>query len=240
MPVRTPIPQETLETLRAIPTGMLVDSIVAKGWPNAYIEGARPLQPGQRMAGQAVTLRFVPNRPDLSSDKPKGEESPEYVAMSLCGPGDVLVADAMGCGHLAVGGEIKFLALKHRRAGGVVTDGAVRDGEALKDYGFPIYCATTTARQGAREMQPCEVNGEIQCGGVLVRPGDAIVGDDDGSVVVPRGIVEEVVAMALRHKEVEELVQAQIEAERCSPGRYYPFTELAWKLYEEKTGKKRP
>ena len=76
-----------------------------------FIENARPLQPGQKMAGRAVTLRFVPHRPDIAADKPKGELSAEYVAFELCGPGEVLVIDAMGWPFSSVGGDIKFLRL---------------------------------------------------------------------------------------------------------------------------------
>jgi regulator of RNase E activity RraA len=205
----------------------------------SMIEGARPLLPGQHMAGRAVTLRFVPHRPDLAQDKPKGEQSAEYVAFELCGPGEVLVIDAMGWQYSSIGGDIKFLRLHQRQAGGLVTDGGVRDSNTLKGYGFPVFSASTTAKQGPAEFWPWQVNDAIQCGGVLVRPGDAVVGDDDGAVVVPRSLVDEVIQIAREREEVEEVIKAQLELERCSPGKYYPFNDLTWKLFEEKTGKKR-
>lgn len=239
MPELPPIPDETLKVLREIPTQTLIDALWVKGWPMTYIEGARPLQPGQKMAGRAVTLRFVPHRPDLAADKPRGDKSAEYVAIELCGPGEVLVIDAMGCKYSSIGGDIKFLRLKQRNAGGLVTDGAVRDSKALKEYGFPVYCASTTAKQGPAEFWPWQVNDCIQCGRVLVRPGDAVVGDDDGVVVVPRSMVDEVIDIAHEREAVEEVIKAQLEIEQCSPGKYYPFNDLTWKLYEQKTGKKR-
>ena len=210
-----------------------------KGWPSGYIEGALPLKPGQSMAGRAVTLRFVPHRPDLAEDKPKREQSAEYVAIELCGPGEVLVIDAMGWKYSSIGGDIKFMRLMQRNVGGLVTDGGVRDSLVLKDYGFPVYSASTTAKQGPADFWPWQVNDAIQCGGVLVRPGDAIVGDDDGVVVVPSSEVDEVIRIAHEREEVEEVIKAQLEIENCSPGKYYPFNEATWKLYEEKTGKKR-
>jgi len=234
-----PIHDETLEVLRKIPTQTLIDGLWVKGWPMSYIEGARPLQAGQRMAGRAVTLRFVPHRPDLAEDKPKGDQSAEYVAIELCGPGEVLVIDAMGWPYSSIGGDIKFMRLKQRGVGGLVTDGAVRDSNALKEYGFPVYSASTTAKQGPADFWPWQVNDAVQCGRVLVRPGDAVVGDDDGAVVVPRTAVDEVIAIAHQREEVEEVIKAQLEVERCSPGKYYPFNELTWRLYEEKTGKQR-
>ncbi len=232
------ISDETLEVLRAIPTQTLIDAQWVKGWPMSYIQGALPLQQGQHLAGRAVTLRFVPHRPDLAQDKPKGSDSAEYVAIEMCGPGEVLVIDAMGWKYSSVGGDIKFLRMKQLGAGGLVTDGGVRDSISLKEYGFPVYSASLTAKQGPAEFWPWQVNDAIQCGGVLVRPGDALVGDDDGVVVVPQSIVEEVIEIAHQREEVEEVVKAQLEIEQCSPGKYYPFNDATWKLFEEKTGKK--
>ena len=235
-----PVSDETLEVLRQIPTQTLIDGLWVKGWPMSFIHGAKPLQLGQHMAGRAVTLRFVPHRPDLAADKPKASQSAEYVAFELCGPGEVLVIDAMGWEFSSVGGDIKFLRLKQRNIGGLVTDGAVRDTVALREYGFPVYSANSTAKQGPAEFWPWQVNDAIQCGRVLVRPGDAIVGDDDGVVVVPQGVVDEVIAIAHQREEVEEVIKAQLIVEQCSPGKYYPFNDNTWKLYEEKTGKKPP
>ena len=232
------ISDETLEVLRAIPTQTLIDAQWVKGWPMSFIEGALPLQQGQHMAGRAVTLRFVPHRPDLADDKPKGSDSAEYVAIEMCGPGEVLVIDAMRWKYSSVGGDIKFLRMMQLGAGGLVTDGGVRDSVSLKEYGFPVYSASLTAKQGPAEFWPWQVNDAIQCGGVLVRPGDAVVGDDDGVVVVPQSIVDEVIEIAHQREAVEEVVKAQLEIEQCSPGKYYPFNENTWKLYEEKTGKR--
>ena len=238
-PDQTAISDETLAILKQIPTQTLIDALWVKGWPDGYVEGSRPLQLGQQMAGRAVTLRFVPHRPDLADDKPKGEDSAEYVAFELCGPGEVLVIDAMGWQYSSIGGDIKFLRLKQREVGGLVTDGGARDSKSLKEYGFPVYSASTTAKQGPAEFWPWQVNDAIQCGGVLVRPGDAVVGDDDGAVIVPQAIVDEVISIAHERESVEEIIKAQLEIERCSPGKYYPFNDRTWQLVEEKTGRKR-
>jgi regulator of RNase E activity RraA len=203
-----------------------------------YIEGSVPLSLGQSMSGRAVTLRFVPHRPDLASDKPKGDKSAEYIAIELCGPEEVLVIDAMGRKYGSIGGDIKFMRLMQLKVAGLVTDGGVRDSNTLKDYGFPVYSASTTAKQGPAEFWPWQVNDAIQCGGILVRPGDAIVGDDDGVVVVPATEVNEVIEIAHQREAVEEVVKAQLAIEQCSPGKYYPFNDKTWKLYEEKTGNK--
>ena len=233
-----PISEETLRILKNIPTQTLIDGLWVKGWPSTYVEGAIPLRLGQSMAGRAVTLRFVPHRPDLAGDKPKGENSAEYVAIELCGPNEVLVIDALGWKYSSIGGDIKFMRLMQRKVGGLVTDGGVRDSVVLKEYGFPVFSASTTAKQGPADFWPWQVNDAIQCGGVLVRPGDAIVGDDDGVVVVPKSEIEDVIRIAHQREEVEEVIKQQLEIEECSPGKYYPFNDNTWKLYEEKTGKK--
>ena len=89
------------------------------------------------------------------------------------------------------------------------------------------------------EFLPWKVNDEIQCGGVLVRPGDILIGDDDGVVVVPASIAEEVVSRSQEHIKVEEFVKQKLDLEDCSPGRYYPFNDRTWELYENETGEKR-
>ena len=100
------ISSATLEVLRNIPTQTLIDGLWVMGWPMSFIHGAKPLQPGQHMAGRAVTLRFVPHRPDLVADKPKGDQSAEYVAIELCGPEEVLVIDAIVWVYRSIGGDI--------------------------------------------------------------------------------------------------------------------------------------
>tara|TARA_B100000676_G_scaffold311359_1_gene380951 strand:+ start:2509 stop:3216 length:708 start_codon:yes stop_codon:yes gene_type:complete len=233
------ISDEVLQQLKDIPTQTLIDGLWVKGWPTSYVEGALPLQVGQSMAGRAVTLRFVPHRPDLAADKPKGVDSAEYVAFELCGPGEVIVIDAMGWKYSSIGGDIKFLRLMQRKVGGLVTDGGVRDSKALKKYGFPVYSASLTAKQGPADFWPWQVNDAIQCGGVLVRPGDAVVGDDDGVVIVPKSEVADVIRIAQEREEVEEIIKEQLSIENCSPGKYYPFNDETWRLFESKGGQRK-
>ena len=87
-------------------------------------------------------------------------------------------------------------------------------------------------------MQLVEVQTQVGCGGVQVQPGGMVRCDDDGVVVVPRAIVDEVIEIAHQREEVEEVIKAQLEVEQCSPGKYYPFNDLTWQLFQEKTGKK--
>ena len=166
--------------------------------------------------------RFVPARPDIAQDKPPGAASPEYEAFELCGPKEVLVMSSVGPWE-SVGGDIKFLRLKQRQIGGLVTDGSVRDTDEIINYGFPCFAYSTTARQGPAAMQPWECNGVISVSGVTVRPGDAIVGDQDGVVVVPAKVAETVYRIAHGREVIEDIVKEELTKNPGPPGKYYPF-----------------
>ncbi len=227
-----PISDELLHRLGQLPTQTIIDGLWVKNWPQAMIHGARSIFPGKKMVGRAVTLRFVPHRPDIAADKPKGEHSPEYVAFELCGPNEVLVASSVGPWE-SVGGDIKFYRLFQRKAAGLVTDGSVRDSATLREYGFPVFAHSTTAKQGPAVMQPWAAQEVITCGGIVVRPGDAVVGDDDGVVVVPAGMAEDVLKIAAEREAIEHVIKTELARNPGSPGRYYPFNDNTTKLYEE-------
>ena len=226
------VSDEILVKLGELPTQTLIDGLWVDNWPQSMIHGARSIFPGQKMVGRAVTLRFVPHRPDILADKPSAEDSPEYVAFELCGPNEVLVASSVGPWE-SVGGDIKFYRLAQLRAAGLVTDGSVRDTAELKDYGFPVFAYSSTAKQGPAVMQPWGVNEVISCGGVGVRPGDAIVGDEDGVVVVPSIMCERVLEIAAEREKIERVIKLELRKNPGSPGKYYPFNENTKKLFEE-------
>jgi len=216
------ISDELLDKLGSLSTQALVDGLWVMGWPSAQIDDARPLHPSHKCVGRAVTLNFVPARPDIAQDKPAGGNSPEYEAFELCGPKEVLVMSSVGKME-SVGGDIKFLRLKQRQIGGLVTDGSVRDTDEIINYGFPCFSHSTTARQGPAAMQPWECNGVINVSGVTVRPGDAIVGDQDGVVVVPAKVAEKVYSIAHGREQIEEIVKEELTKNPGPPGKYYPF-----------------
>lgn len=216
------IDDELLAKLGSLSTQALVDGLWVMGWPAAQIDDARPLHPSHKCCGRAVTLNFVPARPDIGQDKPPGGESPEYEAFEKCGPNDVLVMSSVGPME-SVGGDIKFLRLKQRGIGGLVTDGSVRDTDEIINYGFPCFSHSTTARQGPAAMQPWECNGVISVSGVTVRPGDAIVGDQDGVVVVPAKVAAKVYGIAHGREEIEDIVKEELIKNPGPPGKFYPF-----------------
>jgi len=218
----TKVSDEMLKKLGSLSTQALVDGLWVMGWPPAQIEGARALGKGMKMAGRAVTVRMVPQRPDITADKPAGMDSPEYDAFEQATPNEVICISSVGPWE-SVGGDIKFLRLQQLSVGGLVTDGSVRDTDILLEYGFPVFSHSTTAKQGPACMQPWEANGVIECGGVVVRPGDAIVGDQDGVVVVPAAVAQQVYDIAHSREVIEGVIKEQLEKEKCPPGKYYPF-----------------
>jgi len=202
------------------------------------MEGVYSLIPGMKLVGRAVTLRFLPQRPDLQEEMRNRDISPEYEAMELCGPGDVLVMDALNLPYASTGGDVKFSRLKFKKAEGLVTDGAVRDLKTLRTYGIGIFARNTTPTAGPTLILPYEVNVPISCARVLVRPGDVIFGDDDGVVVIPATFVAEFLEEAREKEAIEEWIKACLAMEDVSPGKYYPITEQTKRLYYESIEKK--
>ena len=230
------VSDEILARFRKLPTATTWAAVSnVAGVPKPFMEGVRNFTPGKRLAARARTLRFLPPRPDLDVETKVGEESPEYKAMDRCGPGDVLVADLMGKQWAAVAGDVKLLQLKMNGADGLVTDGAIRDLSVLEDenYGFAVYAQERTPYGGRPWADPAYENCDIQCGGALVRPGDVIVGDDDGCVVVPSWFAEEAVEWVEEHEGVEGYVKEKIASEGVRPGKYYPPTDAMMDEYRE-------
>lgn len=219
----TEISDELLAKLGTLSTQALIDGLWVMGWPTSHIMGARPLTEGQpKTIGRAITIQFVPQRPDIMKDKPAGMDSPEYEAFELAGPKEVIVMNSVGPWE-SVGGDIKFLRLMQKKVAGLVTDGSVRDTAVLRGYGFPVFCHSTTPRQGPHVHQPWACNLVINCGGVTVRPGDAIIGDQDGAVVIPAAVAQEVYDIAHSREIIEDVVKTELEQNPGPPGRYYPF-----------------
>ena len=201
--------------------------------PLPFMEKVYPFTKSKRLAARARTLRYLPPRPDLLAEVRRGADSPEYRAMTRCGPGDVLVADMFGANRSCIFGDVKALQLKANRADGIVTDGAIRDLGVMEEenYGLIVYAGDRTPYGSGPWTEPAAENVDIQCGGVLVRPGDVLVGDDDGVVVVPSWFAAECVGIVEEHEGVEAYIKEKIMAEGCSPGKYYPPTPALWEEY---------
>ena len=204
------------------------------GYHQSFMQGVSNQTEGQQLVGRARTLRFVPPRPDIQEQTPSGENAPEARAMARCGPGDVLVCDVSSSPYSSSGGEMKLLQLQMNRAEGIVTDGAIRDLVAVKNHGFKIFAAGGTVAAGlAPFMWSYDENIVIQCGGIAVKPGDLIVGNDDGIVCVPKQWAVEVIEWVDEHDHFESVIRDMILRDNVRPTTYYN-KEMFEKLKEEK------
>ena len=227
-----------LKQISQLSSQSIVDAMSILDWPQTMIHGSRPLFPGGKICGFAVTLRFVLFRKDLLEDLPKGSGSAEYRAFELCDPEKVLVVSSVGPWE-SIGGDIKFLRLYQKKVAGIVTDGSIRDSNSIRDYQIPVYAHSSTAKQGPGVMLPWSVNEPINCGGILVREGDIILGDEDGVVVLPQIISSEVLDIATKRMEIEEVVKNELQINPTSPGKYYPFNDKTLELYNQKKKNKK-
>jgi len=227
-----------IDKLKKYSSQNVVDAMTVLGWDQSMLEGPRPLILKEKMVGTAITLGFVFYRQDLLDDLPKGVNSPEYQAFELCTEDSVLVASSVGPWE-SIGGDIKFLRLFQKNIEGLVTDGSIRDSDSIGKYNFSVYAHSYTSKQGPGIMLPYYVNQPINCGGVLVKPGDYIIGDNDGVVVLPKSIANQSIEIMEEREQIEKLIKKELTKNPASPGKYYPFNDLTYKLYEEFKKKKK-
>lgn len=205
------------------------------GWQRCLMHGVQPLTSGKRLVGRARTLRFLPPRPDLLEITRRGADSPEYRAMGECGKGDVLVVEAHSTDPYAcILGNMKTRQLWHNKAGGIVTDGAIRDLDLIaNDYGLAVFARQRSPMGNLPFIEAYESGEPVNVGGVLVMPGDVIVADDDGVVVVPCQHAEAVIDWIEEQEGAEEFVQKLIDKEKAPPGKYYPISEETKERYRK-------
>jgi regulator of RNase E activity RraA len=178
------------------------------------------------LVGEAFTLRNIPAREDLDVISVfENPEHPQRKAIESVPPGEVLVIDCRRETRAASGGHILLSRLKVRGAAGVVTDGCLRDSEAIAAMDFPVYGAGGSAPLNLVCHHAVDMNVPIGCGGVAVFPGDVIVGDGEGVVVIPQAIVAEIAGDAREQEILEEFVLREIEHGRALPGTYPPNAE---------------
>jgi regulator of RNase E activity RraA len=183
------------------------------------VDGVLAVRAVLRLLGTARTLRYIPLREDLFAAHAGGLNAQKRVVDTI-GAGEVLVMDAgrePGAGTI---GDILALRTQVRGAAGLVTDGAIRDYEAVAALGIPTYCAGRHPAVLGRKHVPWEVDGTIACGGTAVQPGDIIVGDSDGVLVLPPGIAAEVAEAAAEQELSEQFITEQVAAGASIAGLY--------------------
>ncbi|WP_172292833.1 ribonuclease activity regulator RraA [Pseudoruegeria sp. HB172150] len=206
------------------------------GIRNTHIEGVTTWTPGKSVVGPALTLQFMPIREDVYEDSEyKDPESQLHRhALYHAQAGDIVVVDARGKLDSGVFGEMMMTYLHGRGGQGVVIDGALRDWPNIQKIDIGCWIKGVTPNYHTqRDIFPYAVNVPIACGGCYVAPGDIIVADDDGAVVIPIGMVDKLLARAKGHVEWEEFSRQKL-SEGGDLRRYYPMREgtEAWAEYE--------
>lgn len=196
-----PLSDELRAKLNDAPTAGLSAQLRSRGLNNIAIDGVAALKPGTKLVGTAKTLRFVPNREDLFKTHGGGYNA-QKAAFDSVGAGEVIVIEARGESGSGTLGDVLALRAKSLGAAGVVTDGGVRDSAEVAGI-LPVFATAVHPAVLGRKHVPWESDVAVACGNATVMPGDVIVGDDDGVIVIPRELVEEVVDAALV-KEIED------------------------------------
>jgi regulator of RNase E activity RraA len=197
------------DRLTAIGTAALSTALRKRGYQDVFIDGVIPLTPGAKFAGPARTIRFVPFRPDLFEQR-GGGFNPQKQAFDSINEGEVLVIEARGLSEAGTFGDILAARAQSRRAAALVTDGAVRDVLAVATMGIPVFSRGGHPSVLGRRHVPWETDVVVSCGGAAVVPGDYVVGDDDGAVVLPAALVHEVLDEAERQEREDSWIASRV------------------------------
>ena len=243
-------PREVVEALGRIGVDTVTSTMEGLGVRRTFMEGPVARVPGSKIAGPALTLRFLPMREDLmkgyqvpgedqATSVVEGEEEGEkrtalWEVFDYVQEGDVIVVD--GRGDLATGcfGEMLMTYFKARGGAGVVIDAAIRDSAPIfNDLKVPVWSVgVTTGGAGHLNMFPADVNLPIACGKVQVHPGDVIMADDGGAIAVPPRLIPKILDIGGSRDEKEVFVRMKLQ-QGGALSRYYPFDEVGQREYEE-------
>jgi regulator of RNase E activity RraA len=217
---------QTREKLKTISTATLCTALFKRGLKNQFIQDVRPLNPdGANMVGEAYTLRTIPAREDLNPITAFQDcAHPQRVAVEQCPPGAVLVIDSRKNPRAASAGAILVSRLMVRGVAGVVTDGGFRDSPEIAALSIPAYHNRPSAPTNLTLHQMLDINVPIGCGDVPVWPGDVMVGDREGVIVIPAGIADEVADEAMEMTVFEDFVMEEVLKGRGIIG-LYPATD---------------
>jgi regulator of RNase E activity RraA len=217
----------TRDLLMKVSTATLCTALFKRGLRNQFIQDVRPLN-GQlpNMVGEAFTLRYIPAREDLNPISVfQDRNHPQRVAVEQCPPGAVMVFDSRKNPRAASAGSILVSRLMVRGCAGVVTDGGFRDSPEIAEMNFPAYHNRPSAPTNLTLHQALDINVPIGCGDVPVFPGDVMVGDREGVVVIPAHLADEVARESTEMTAFEDFVTEQVLKGRSILGLYPPTEE---------------
>ncbi|MEO8856179.1 MAG: ribonuclease activity regulator RraA [Burkholderiaceae bacterium] len=219
-----PLTANALDILRNTSTATITTLLFKRGLRNVFLQGVRQLGgSGPQMVGPAYTLRYIPAREDLDHLGVFLDHShPQRKAVEEIPPGHVMVMDSRGDASAASAGSILLTRMMVRGAAGMVTDGGLRDSQEIAALAMPSYCQGPSAPTNLIKHHAVDLNVPIGCGGVPVYPGDIMVGDAEGVVVIPAEIAEAVATEARAQTLFEDFVLEQVRGGRGIFGLYPP------------------
>ncbi len=233
---------ETRAKLKRASTASIATQLYKRGLRNQFIQGVRPVAPkDENMVGQAYTLRYIPAREDRNPIEVfRNADHPQRVAIEKCPPGHVLVMDARRDARAATAGSILVTRLSVRGCAGIVSDGGIRDAHGIGKLNMPAYCANPSAPTNLTLHEALDLNVPIGCGGVAVFPGDVLVGDRDGVMVIPAHLADEIAEVCAGMESFEAFVLEEVLAGAPIIGLYPCTRDENQKKYEDwrrKTGR---
>ena len=212
--------------LSQVTTATLTTLLLKKGLRNVWLRGTRPLRAGQpRLVGRAFTLRFVPAREDLATPESWSSPISTRAAIEDMPSGCIAVVDAMGVTDAGVFGDILCTRMVKRGVAALVTDGVVRDVSGVLGSGLPVWCSGAAAPPSVAGLTFVAWQEPIACGGVAVFPGDVVVVDDDGAVLIPAALLDDILTLAPEQERLENWIMQQVEQGAALPGLYPPNAE---------------
>lgn len=226
-----------MRTLGEVSTATITTILLKKGLRNVWMRGTRPLVEGQpRLVGRAFTLRFVPAREDLATPESWSSPKSTRAAIEAMHAGVIAIADAMGVTTAGIFGDILCARMVKRGVSGLVTDGVVRDGAGVLGTGLPVWCSGVAAPPSVAGLTFVDWQQPIACGGVAVFPGDVVVVDGDGAVLIPAALLADVVALAPEQEGMEAWIMTEVEKGAALPGLYPMNAETKARYERERKG----
>lgn len=212
-----------VELLSGVTTATLSTLLLKKGLRRVWLQGPRPLRSGMsRRVGRAFTLRFVPAREDLATPASWASPTSTRAAIEAMPAGCIAVVDAMGVANAGIFGDILCARMARRGVAALVTDGVVRDVAGVLATGLAVWCSGAAAPPSVAGLTFVGWQQPVACGGVAVFPGDVIVADDDGAVLIPAALLDAILAEAPEQERLEDWIMREVERGEALPGLYPP------------------
>jgi regulator of RNase E activity RraA len=217
---------DIVDALKPVSTATITTVLLKHGLRRVWMRGTRPIRPGQsRIVGRAFTLRFIPAREDLATPASWSSPRSTRAAIEEMPAGCIAVADAMGVTDAGIFGDILCARIKQRGVAGLVTDGVVRDMAGVLNTGLSVWCQGAAAPPSVSGLTFVNWQEPIGCGGVAVYPDDIVVVDDDGAVLIPAALIEDVVRVAPEQERMETWIMDEVSNGAKLPGLYPPNEE---------------